>query len=73
LLPRQVEAGAPDMADMSEEEVTRRLGLLRNVLEQVEAGEFSLLDMEDVLLGGDLVLQHVEACVLEAETPASEP
>jgi hypothetical protein len=50
LLPRQVDIALPDITAFSEAEVARRVLAMRDLLDRIQDGDASLLDLEAVLL-----------------------
>jgi hypothetical protein len=51
LLPRQTEAGGPELDELDEAEAARLIGDMRAALARIDAGEGSLAELEAALLG----------------------
>jgi hypothetical protein len=51
LLPRVTAGALPDLAAVPDSEVARRLMAMRGVIERIDRGEATLLDLEAVLMG----------------------
>ncbi len=54
LLPRQIDVNLPDVENLSECEIARVVGQARAVLDRIERGDTSLIELEAVLHGDGL-------------------